>query len=98
MNIKNVKHKNIGQSLDDFLEEEGILEEVEEAAIKRVLAYQIEQLMEEQGLTKTAMAVKMKTSRSALNRLLSPENESVTLRTLGRAASVLGKRLSLKLA
>ncbi len=98
MNTKDMKHKNIGQSLDDFLEEEGILKEVEEVAIKRVLSYQIEQLMKEQGLTKTTMAVRMKTSRSALNRLLDPENESVTLQTLRRAASVLGRRVSLKLA
>jgi antitoxin HicB len=91
------KHKNIGQSLDDFLKEEGILEEAEEVAVKRVLAYQIEQLMKEQGLTKTAMARQMETSRSSLDRLLDPRSESVTLQTLGRAANVLGKRLSLRL-
>jgi antitoxin HicB len=91
------KHKNIGQSLDDFLEEEGILKEAEEIAVKRVLAYQIRQLMKEQGLTKSAMALQMETSRSSLNRLLDPESKSVTLQTLERAANVLGRRLSLRL-
>ncbi|MGI0492951.1 Fis family transcriptional regulator [Alkalinema pantanalense CENA528] len=88
---------HIGSSFDDFLEEEGILVEVESIAWKRVIAFQITQLMEEQNLTKTDMAKKMKTSRAALDRLLDPTNTSATLNTLEQAAIVLGKRLRVEL-
>ena len=88
---------HIGPSFDDFLIEEGIYEEVNEVAVKRVLAWQIEQSMKEQGLSKTAMAQRMNTSRAALDRLLDPENDAITLHTLQRAARSLGKRLRLEL-
>ncbi|CAA9389910.1 MAG: hypothetical protein AVDCRST_MAG93-9670 [uncultured Chloroflexia bacterium] len=88
---------HIGSSLDDFLLEEGLYEEANVTAIKRVLVWQIEQLMQEQGLSKTAMAKRMNTSRAALNRLLDPENASVTLHTLERAAQSVGKHLRLEL-
>lgn len=88
-----MKNEHIGSSFDDFLEEEGLLAEAEAVAIKRVLAYQIAQLMEQQNLTKTEMAGRMQTSRASLNRLLDPEHESATLQTLERAALALGKRL-----
>jgi DNA-binding Xre family transcriptional regulator len=87
----------IGSNFDDFLAEEGLLAEVEAVAVKRVIAYQIEQMMTAQNLTKTAMAERMNTSRAALNRLLDPENPSVTLQTIERAATVLGKRLQIEL-
>jgi predicted XRE-type DNA-binding protein len=86
-------HKNIGSDFDDFLAEEGILSEVEATAAKRVLAYQIQQEMENQSLTKTEMAAKMHTSRAAVNRLLDPQNTAVTLKTLEQATAALGKRL-----
>ncbi len=88
---------HIGSSFDDFLEEEGILAEVNSMALKRVLAWQIEQIMLQKGLSKSAMAKSMKTSQAALDRLLDPGNTSVTLNTLDRAARVLGKRLELSL-
>lgn len=88
-----MKNEHIGSSFDEFLEEEGLLAEAEAVAIKRVLAYQIAQLMEQKNLTKTEMAGRMQTSRASLNRLLDPENESATLQTLERAALALGKRL-----
>ncbi len=88
---------HIGSSLDDFLLEEGLYEDTNTAAIKRVLVWQIEQLMQEQGLSKTAMAKRMNTSRAALDRLLDPRNESVTLHTLERAAQSVGKHLRLEL-
>ncbi|MGK2905549.1 MAG: helix-turn-helix domain-containing protein [Desulfuromonadales bacterium] len=98
-NVKNNKiRKNIGSDFDDFLQEEGLLEEVEMVALKRVIAFQVEQLMEEQNYTKTAMAEKMHTSRAALDRLLNPGNISVTLQTLGKAAKVLGRKLTISLA
>ena len=80
-----------------LITEEGLLAEAQAVAVKRVLAYQIEQLMIAQNLSKTAMARRVNTSRAALNRLLDPENPSVTLQTLERAASVLGKRLQVAL-
>jgi antitoxin HicB len=92
-----VKEQYIGSNFDDFLVEEGLLTEAQAVAVKRVLAYQIEQLMIAQNLSKTAMAQRMNTSRAALNRLLDPANPSVTLQTLERAASVLGKRLQVDL-
>ena len=90
-------HKHIGGSFDDFLAEDDLLNEVEAVAIKRVLAFQLEQEMKRTGLTKTQLATRMETSRSAVDRLLDPENQAVTLRTLERAAGVLGKRLRLEL-
>jgi DNA-binding Xre family transcriptional regulator len=91
-------NKHIGHSLDTFLEQEGVLAEAEAIAVKRVLAYQLERLMTEQNLNKTQLARRMGTSRSALERLLDPENPSVTLLTLERAARALGVRLKLELA
>jgi predicted XRE-type DNA-binding protein len=86
-----------GSTLDAFLAEEGILEEATEHAIKGVLAWQIDQEMKARNLTKAAMARRMQTSRAQLDRLLDPENSSVTLHTLHRAATVLGKRLRVEL-
>lgn len=91
-------HKNIGSSFSDFLEAEGIREEVEDVAIKRVVAWQLEQEMIKQGITRTVMARKMKTSRTTVNRLLNPENNSGTIQTLNRTARVLGRKLSISLA
>ena len=87
----------IGSDFDDFLAEEGPLEEAEAVAVKRVLAFQVRELMESQNLSKTEMARRMKTSRAALERLLDPENRSVTLHTMDKAARSLGKRLRLTL-
>jgi antitoxin HicB len=91
-----MKEEYLGSDFDDFLEEEGLLAETEAVAVKRVIAYQVAALMEENNLTKTKMAQLMQTSRAALDRLLDPSNESVTLHTLERAALVLGKRLHIE--
>ncbi|MFV9646513.1 MAG: helix-turn-helix domain-containing protein [Desulfobacterales bacterium] len=93
-----VAHKNLGGSFNDFLEEEGILEECSQTAIKRVLSWQIEQEMKKKKLSKSAMARKMNTSRSSLERLLDPTNESVTLYTLKKAAHAIGRTVRLELA
>ncbi len=90
-------NKHIGSDFDDFLREEGILAEVEATAMKRVIAFQIEQEMKRRNMTKTEMAKKMKTSRASLNRLLDPSNASVTLQTLERAALAIDKRLRIEL-
>ncbi len=87
----------IGSSLDDLLEEDGILAEVDAVALKRVLAWQVLQEMKKRGLSKSQMAVEMKTSRPSLDRLLDPGNISITLKTMERAAAVLGKRLQIEL-
>jgi hypothetical protein len=89
------KHK--GTDFDVFLEEEGLLADAEAAAAKRVLAYQFEMAMKKKHLTKLSMAKRMQTSRSALDRLLDPDNASVTLQTLEKAAMVLGKKLKISL-
>ena len=89
--------KYIGSNFNDFLVEEGILAETESVAVKRVIAFQIEQMMTEQKLSKTEMSRRMNTSRAALDRLLDPANRAVTLQTLDHAARALGKRLQISL-
>lgn len=85
--------KHLGSDFDDFLKKEGILVDAETAAMKRVIAFQIAELMNENKLSKTELAKRMRTSRSSVDRLLDPKNEAVTLQTLGKAASALGKKL-----
>jgi predicted XRE-type DNA-binding protein len=91
------KNPYIASSLDEFLEEEGTLEEINLIAIKRVIAWQIQTAMTEQNITKTAMAEKMKISRSSIDRLLDPDHHSVTLETIDKAARVLGKKIHFEL-
>ena len=86
---------HIGSSFDEFLLEEGIFEEVEAGAIKKVVACMIEQAMAESHITKTEMARRMETSRTQLDRLLDPTYPSVTLATIAKAATALGKRMSI---
>lgn len=90
---KGKKFDYSGSGFDSFLEEEGLREEAEAVAIKRVLAWQLEKAMKKQKKTKRAMAAQLRTSRSQLDRLLDPQNTSVTLDTMTRAAKALGKRL-----
>ena len=92
---KNNPH--LGSSLDDLLAEEDLLTEVNEIAIKRDIAWQLQQEIAAKQMTKTQMAEAMGTSRAALDRLLDPDNNSVTLNTLDRAARVLGKRVRIEL-
>ncbi|MCA9026693.1 MAG: XRE family transcriptional regulator [Planctomycetaceae bacterium] len=87
----------IGQSFEDFLQEQGRLEESTQQAVKRVIAYQLLAAMEDQNLTRTALAEKLQTSRSQINRLLDPENAGVTLEALSRAAHAVGRELQLEL-
>ena len=86
-----------GSSLDDFLDDEGLLEDATAAALKKALAWQFAQAMQEQRVTKAALARRMNTSRAQLDRLLDPENQSVTLKTLTRAAEILGMRIEIEL-
>jgi predicted XRE-type DNA-binding protein len=89
--------QHLGSSLDDSLAEEGLLAEAEAVAVKRVLAFQIEQLIKEQQLSKAEMARRMNTSRAAVDRLLDPDSEAATLTTLEKAALALGRRLQVEL-
>jgi antitoxin HicB len=90
--------KHIGSNFDDFLKEENLYEQAQAVAIKRVIAYQIAEEMKKKKLSKTEMANRMKTSRAALERLLDPDNASITLVTLERAASALGRKLTVQFA
>ncbi len=91
------RNKHIGSSLEDFLREEGVLEETRAVALKETLAWQVQQAMEKEKISKVEMARRMKTSRAALDRLLDPGNASVTLETLTRAAHAVGRNLRIEL-
>lgn len=90
-------HVHIGSSFDAYLTEEGILEETEDMALKEIIVDQIRAAMQEKAISKTAMAERMKTSRRQLDRLLDGSSPSVTLLTLRKAASVLGRKLVVEL-
>jgi antitoxin HicB len=91
------KNPHIGSSLDAFLKEEGLYEDATNYAVKRVLAWQVEKAMREQGITKVEMARRMGTSRAHLDKLLDPENDRVQLDTVQRAAAAVGRRVRLVL-
>jgi hypothetical protein len=92
-----MKNKHLGSTFEDFLKEDGIHEEVTTQAIKRVLAWQVQEAMKAQSISKKEMALRMHTSRSQLDRFLDPENEKVLLETIQRAAAAVGKRLAISL-
>jgi len=91
-------NKNIGSKFDDFLKEENIFNEVEAIAIKRAMAYQLQTVLQKSNISKIELAKKMHTSRSALNRLLDPNNTSITLKTLVKIAHVLGRKITFSFA
>jgi hypothetical protein len=96
--MKNMaRNPRTGSSFDEFLKEEGIYEECTAVALKNILARQIAAEMKKKGITKTAMATRMKTSRSQLDRLLDPHKTGVSLETMQRAALVVGKELRVEL-
>ena len=86
-----------GQAFEDFLKEQGTYEATTEQAVKRVLAFQLAEVMQQQGITKVEMARRLKTSRSQLDRLLDPEHDGVTVGVLARAAQAVGRGLRLEL-
>ena len=88
--------QGIGSSFDEFLQEEGMLAQAEAVAIKRVIAFQLEETMTKEHISKTEMAKRMNTSRSAINRLLDPLNTSITLATIESAVAAMGKRLQIQ--
>jgi len=94
---KKTKNPHIGSSFDDFLDEQGILEECEHQALKEILADQVRKAMEDKRISKTEMAKKMHTSRRQLDRLLDPSVANVTLATLSKAARAVGRELHIAL-
>ena len=92
------RNPRAGSSFDDFLKEDGIYEDVQTAAIKKVLSAKLEAAMFDQNISKTDMARRLNTSRSQLDRLLDPDNETITLQTASRAAAVLGMTLEINLS
>ncbi|MGB9198468.1 MAG: helix-turn-helix domain-containing protein [Terriglobales bacterium] len=95
---KNGAIDHTGSTFDNFLEEEGIREEVEAVAVKRVISWQLAEAMKKKKKTKQALAKELNTSRSQLDRLLDPQNIGVSLDTITRAAKALGKRLIIRIA
>lgn len=95
---KTKKGRVSDETFDEFLAEQGMLDSCEDQAIKEIIATQLMEAMKEQGITKSAMAERMKTSRRQLDRLLDPATPSVTLDTLRRAASAVGRTLRVELA
>lgn len=92
-----MSNPHTGSSFDDFLREEGIYDEVQAAAVKQVLIWQIEQSRKAQGVSKSELARRMETSRSQVERLLDPANSRVQLDTIQRAAAALGRTLIIDL-
>lgn len=92
-----MRNKHIGSSFEDFLEAEGIADEVNGNAVKKLLAYQLLEKLEKENMTKSELAARLSTSRSAVDRILDPNNESITLTTLQKVAEVLGKKLKIEL-
>lgn len=90
-------NKHRGSALESFLEQEGVLGEFQARAIKEVIAWQLAEAMRDRKLTKTALAVLMKTSRTQINRVLDPSDGNVTIETLQRAAALVGRRVQLEL-
>ena len=91
-------NKNIGSKFDDFLMEEGMLDETEAVAIKKVIAYQLSAALVKKHLTKVQLAKEMSTSRAEINRILDPENIGITLKTVVKVAHALGKKVNFSLA
>ena len=91
------RNPHVGSPLDDFLREDGSYDTVQAIAVKRALAFQLEESMRKARLTKSEMARRMRTTRAQLDRLLDPDNPSTTLQTLVRAAGAVGKRLNISL-
>jgi predicted XRE-type DNA-binding protein len=88
-----MKRKHLGSKFEDFLAEEGILEECRATAIKFKIARELEKAMVAQNISKAQIAKRLKTSRTGVDRLLDPKNTSITLSTMAKVANLLGKRM-----
>ena len=91
-----MSNKHMGSSIDDFLKEEGIFEETQVQAVKEVVAWQLAEAMKTKKISKNKMATLLKTSRTQVDRLLDPKND-ITLRSLQKAAAIVGRRVNIEL-
>lgn len=96
MKTKTSKTPRRGSEFTDFLEDEGILAEVETLALKRLVAHELQRILDQEQITKTHLAARMKTSRAALDRILDPANPSLTVGSLSKAAAALGRKVELR--
>jgi antitoxin HicB len=94
--MKKKRKKHMGSSIEAFLKEEGIFEESQTQAIKEVVAWQLEEAMKKQKISKNRMAALLNTSRTQVDRLLNPKND-ITLSSLQRAAAMVGRRVMIEL-
>ncbi|RRJ96391.1 Fis family transcriptional regulator [Opitutaceae bacterium TAV4] len=95
--MKSKNNPHIGGNFDDFLREEGICEEVESAALKKVIAAALTRQMKRKGISVSALATTLGTSRAAVNRVLDDDNTSITLNTISRTAAALGCKVKLEI-
>ena len=91
-----IRGKHMGSSIDDFLKQEGIFEESQAQAVKEVVAWQLDEAMKKQKISKNKMATLLKTSRTQVDRLLNPKSD-ITLSSLQRAAAIVGRRVTIEL-
>jgi antitoxin HicB len=96
MKSKVPENAHRGSDFGDFLAEEGLLPEVAVLALKRVVAIQLQQILEQEHVTKSQLARRMKTSRASLDRLLDPANPSLTVASIGKAAAALGRKVEVR--
>ena len=97
MKTKARQNARRGSDFSDFLAEEGLLAEAQVLALKRAVALQLQQVLDQEHVTKTELAARMKTSRAALDRILDPANPSLTVASLGKAAAALGRKVEFRL-
>ena len=91
-----MSRKHMGSSIDDFLKEEGIFDKAQAQAVKEIVAWQLAQAMKKKKMSKNKMATLLKTSRTQVDRLLSAKDD-ITLSSLQRAATIVGRRVAIKL-
>ena len=90
------ENPHIGSDFDDFLADEGIRAEVESLALKKLVSLQLQEILESEDVSKTQLALRMKTSRTSVNRMLDPANPSLTVASLGKVAAALGRKLEFR--
>jgi antitoxin HicB len=95
--VKLKSNPHIGSDFDDFLREEGIYEEVEAGALKKVIAAALSKQMKRRRISVSKLAHELGTSRAAIGRILDRDNTSITLHTISRTASALGCRVKLEI-
>ena len=91
------RNPRIGSSLDGFLKEEGLYDEVVALAAKKKIARQLRERMERHDISISSLAKELRTSRNQVHRILDPQDHNVTLATLEKAAAAVGCKVKLEL-